>query len=411
VLGSAWAQTPQSAQDHLGEAERLKDHGNWDAALLEYRQAAALAPNDPEIHFSFGIALYRNHLFDQAVQELQLSVRLEPGVVVQDALKNALASQHYFRAVELQRQGDWKAAIAEYQLAIDVDPRNGRVKIPDLATEQCSLAIALRKQGDLAKAQEHLRQAYVLNSEDSQTSACQEIWGALSKDSSTLIARADQLLKDSDPRGAMEKYRVALAMNLSAGDAAHVHLQMARALRTLDDADGAVASVREAAHLQPDAATYGKLADILEWDGKIAESRAAYEEAVRLNPKDAQLHYDFGTMLIDHSELDAGIAEMRATLQLHPHVADLASLAHEGIAVALKAKGDTHGALSELKAALALKPSDDTASSMHCLMAELLKDEGKMAEARREAETADNLDPHDAEGGQGCAANLSGPYQ
>ena len=114
VLGSAYAQMPDQASHHLSNAESLKTSGQWDAALREYRAAAALAPNDPETHFLFGIALYRERLFDDAVQELTLSVRLDPGVVQQDALNKARASQQYFRAAELQRHGDWDAAITDF---------------------------------------------------------------------------------------------------------------------------------------------------------------------------------------------------------------------------------------------------------------------------------------------------------
>jgi O-antigen biosynthesis protein len=412
VLGSAYAQMPDEASHHLSNAESLKASGQWDAALREYRAAAALAPNDPETHFLFGIALYRQQLFDEAVQEFTLSVRLDPGVVQQDALNNALASQQYFRAAELQRHGDWDAAIKDYQRAIDVDPRDERTKIPDLATEHCSLAIALRQKGNVAKAQDHLQQAYVLHTRYSQTEECEKLWQSLAPTPAKEIARADQLKEQMDLAGAMDKYRAVLAMNPSAADAAHVHMQMAEVLRSLGGhAEEAVANAREAARLQPDAATYRELATVLEWDGKAGEAMIAYENGVRLNPRDAELHYDFGKVLIENARPDAGITEMRKTLELHPRERDLASLAHEGIAVALKDKGETESAIAELKVDLTLKPSNDTASSAHCMMAEILKGQGKTAEARREAVTADDLDPHDAEGGGGCAATLWNPGQ
>jgi len=410
VLGPAYAQMPDQALQHLRDAQSLNESGHWDAALREYRAAAALAPNDPETHFLFGIALYRERLFDEAVQELTLSVHLDPGVVQQDALNKARASQQYFRAAELQRHGDWDAAITDYQRAIDVDPRDERTKIPDLATEHCSLALALRQKGNEAKAQDHLQQAYVLHSRYSQTEECEKLWPSLASTPAKEIARADQLTKQDDLAGALDKYRAVLAMNPSAAEAAHVHRKMAEVLRSQGgQAEEAVANAREAARLQPDAASYHELATFLEWDGKAGEALTAYENGVRLNPQDAQLHFDFGKLLINNHRPDAGITEMRKTLELHPHQRDLASLAHEGIAVALKDKGETESAIAELKADLTLTPTDDTASSAHCMMAEILKGQGKTAEARREAETADDLDPHDAEGGGGCAATLWNP--
>lgn len=232
VLGSAYAQMPDEASHHLSSAESLNRSGQWDAALQEYRAAAALAPNDPETHFLFGIALYRQRVFDQAVQELTLSVRMDPGAVQQDALNKALASQQYLRAAELQRHGDWDAAITDYQRAIDVDPRDERTKIPDLATEHCSLAIALRQKGNVAKAQDHLRQAYVLHTRDSQTEGCEKLWQSFAPTPATEIARADQLTEQDDLAGALDKYRAVLAMNPSAADAAHVHRKMAEVLRS-----------------------------------------------------------------------------------------------------------------------------------------------------------------------------------
>jgi tetratricopeptide (TPR) repeat protein len=252
-----------------------------------------------------------------------------------------------------------------------------------------------------------LRQAYVLHTRDSQTEGCEKLWQSLAPTPATEIARADQLTEQDDLAGAMDRYRAVLAMNPSTADAAHVHSKMAEVLRSLGGhAEEAVANAREAARLQPDAATYRELATILEWDGKDGEAMIAYENGVRLNPRDAELHYDFGKVLIENARPDAGITEMRKTLELHPRERDLASLAHEGIAVALKDKGETESAIAELKAGLTLKPSDDTASSAHCMMAEILKGQRKTAEARREAETADDLNPHDAEGGGGCATTL-----
>ena len=207
---------PDEASHHVSNAESLRMSGQWDAALREYRAAAALAPNDPETHFLFGIALYRERLFDEAVQELTLSVHLDPGVVQQDALNKARASQQYFRAAELQRHGDWDAAITDYQRAIDVDPRDERTKIPDLATEHCSLALALRQKGNEAKAQDHLQQAYVLHSRYSQTEECEKLWPSLASTPAKEIARADQLTKQDDLAGALDKYRAVLAMNPSA---------------------------------------------------------------------------------------------------------------------------------------------------------------------------------------------------
>ena len=76
VLGSAYAQMPDEASHHVSNAESLRMSGQWDAALREYRAAAPWLPMTPETHFLLGIALYKQRLFDQAVQELTLSVRL-----------------------------------------------------------------------------------------------------------------------------------------------------------------------------------------------------------------------------------------------------------------------------------------------------------------------------------------------
>ncbi len=93
-----------------------------------------------------------------------------------------------------------------------------------------------------------------------------------------------------------------------------------------------------------------KLAD----EGKLAEARASYSEAVRLDPARPVAHNGLGQMLAAQHDLDAAIAEYQEAIRLDPRLAP----AHNNLAIALEGKGRLDEALEHYREAVHISPDD-----------------------------------------------------
>ena len=89
-----------------------------------------------------------------------------------------------------------------------------------------------------------------------------------------------------------------------------------------------------------------------ERQGKLDEAIAAYREAIRLKPDDAEAHYNLGIALSGQGKLDEAIAEYREAIRLKPDYAE----AHYNLGIALDGQGKLDEAIAEYREAIRLKP-------------------------------------------------------
>jgi len=89
-----------------------------DAALAEYRRAAALRPDWYLAHEEVGILLERKQDLDGALSEFTTACRLRPD----------LPFLHAHVARMLEKTGDRTGALAEYRKAVDLAPDNPMFK-------------------------------------------------------------------------------------------------------------------------------------------------------------------------------------------------------------------------------------------------------------------------------------------
>jgi protein O-mannosyl-transferase len=94
------------------------------------------------------------------------------------------------------------------------------------------------------------------------------------------------------------------------------------------------------------------LGDVLSWNHRYAESIAAYREALRLRPDDADGHNDLGNVLTLAGDPDAGVVELQRAVALRPDSAVM----HNGLGVALRAAGRREEAIAQYTEAIRLQP-------------------------------------------------------
>ncbi|MHB1560410.1 MAG: tetratricopeptide repeat protein [Isosphaeraceae bacterium] len=124
----------------------LGDEDRWDEAVTVLRRAIQLRPDDAEINFRLGMALFKQQHLDEAVVVLRRAIQLQPdNAEAHFRLGMALFKQHQSRILEqLMRRGrpepgGLEEVIAEYREAFRLRP--------DLTSAARELGKALSRQG------------------------------------------------------------------------------------------------------------------------------------------------------------------------------------------------------------------------------------------------------------------------
>jgi tetratricopeptide (TPR) repeat protein/Tol biopolymer transport system component len=371
----------------FNHAAELGEKGEYDAAIVEWRELLATNPDDARIHSNLGIALAHKGRDAEAISEFEKTLEVNPqahGIYnnlgrsllaagrpdeairilekglqyypesadMHDHLGLALASKgrieeakaefdkameihpddviaHFARGIALAYKGDWDAAITEYKEALRLNPQSDLMHV--------YLGAALKQKGDVDAAIEEYRVALKLNPNKDDVHA-------------TLGAA---LWSKRDWDGEIREEREALRLNPK-NKLAHALLGMA--LGHKGDWDGDVAEQREALLLDPNNELVhlnlgGALGHRGDWSGAIAQ----YREALHLNPKNEEAHALLGAALGNKHDWDGEIAEEREALRLNPKNSE----AHYALGFALESKGNRGEALREYRAAYQLNPDGD----------------------------------------------------
>jgi general secretion pathway protein A len=148
---------------------------------------------------------------------------------------------------------------------------------------------------------------------------------------------AHALQTSGDLNGAAAEYRQALRLGPGQAES---HIGLASVLLEKGNFDGALVEFRAAARLKPDdPRTHYGAGLVLYAKGDPASLDSAmseYREAIRLRPGDADVHYALGSAFFQKRDFDAAISEYREALRLAPDRA----LVREQLSKALLQKGD-----------------------------------------------------------------------
>jgi Flp pilus assembly protein TadD len=157
----------------------LLQAGQVDDAIIHYRKALQIKPDNAKAHNNLGIALFQKRRVPEAVAQYQEALRITPdyaeahnnlGYALLQAGEVDEARVHFQKALQLKpdyvearvnlgnallKSGQVDEAIDQYQQALRMRPGN--------VEAQNNLGIALLQKGRFAEAKDHFQQALQLN--------------------------------------------------------------------------------------------------------------------------------------------------------------------------------------------------------------------------------------------------------
>lgn len=345
---------------------------NVDAALRVLREAQCLYPDDFNLNFELGLALWRRNDPEEATRFFTAAVAIRPrspaacnnlGNCLLDRKKLPEAIDLLRKAIELdpefalpyfnlgnalklqEKVGD---AIVAYGKAVELDSK--------FAAAYNNLGTALRDQKKLAEAIVAFRNAAELDAND------------------TFYFNLGLALYDQNkPDEAIESYRKAIKLNPRN---ATYHNNLGSILRGQKRLDEAIVCYRQAIKLNPKFANaHNNLGNALLKQKNLNGAIAAYRTAIELDPQIANTHYNLGNALYEQKNLNGAIDAYRKAIELDPKDVD----AHYNLGIALYEQKNLNGAIDAYRKVIELDPKYSPAYQP---LRAALMDQGKLEEAR-----------------------------
>ena len=355
------AKRPTAARAHSNLGAAIgNDPERFEEAILHFRQATHLAPDDYAAYSNLGLALLQiPGRSGEAVAFCEKAVALRPNAadaltnlgtaLAQDPARSGEAIERFRQALRLKPDsasahsglgavllaapGRSEEAMAHLETALRLAPDNVEARV--------NLAEALsRDTATAAEAVPHLYRAEALHP------AAAKVWNNIGVTWARIPGRQKE---------AIAAYESAIRLNPDAWDA---HLNLAALLQSLPDrATEAIGHLETVVKLSPDNMDARTNLGLLLADqpDRLAEAVRHFEVVARANPNSRDARYNLGTALlrIPDRRTDA-IAEFQAALQLDP--ADAETENNLGLLYS-QMPGRTADALTHLESALRLKPN------------------------------------------------------
>ena len=271
-----------AVQDEMGHA---------DEAVAELRKLVAAFPDSAEAHFNLGNAYGRHFRFKEARVEYEQTLRLDASF---DAARLSLAKA-------LLEMGEDTAAIPIVQ---DYTHR-----APGDYEGHLVLGQAYRRQGDLAKAAEHLGRAVELKPDSYDARYNLGIVFARTGDINAATRQLEAAEK-LNPRAPGAHYELSL-----------IYAKQRQLQRSRDET--------QAFQQARDWTEEGRTFDLLRIKGddflRKGDARGAsetYREAIKVNPKDPGMHYNLSLALAQLGDRQGEKQELEKAIQLGPNVAE-----------------------------------------------------------------------------------------
>ncbi|MGO9914878.1 MAG: protein kinase domain-containing protein, partial [Isosphaeraceae bacterium] len=374
ALRNAGRLNPDDPSIHRRLAEVLvHSESKLDEAIVEYRQACRLRPQDWGLRQEFAGHLFQIGRLGDAASELREALRIEP--------KNGLIK--VFLGWVLQTQGDRRAAFAEFRQAYlmtdsinTIDPTVVAGFLD--ATGQAEELIAVYRDRIKSRPDDlfviaHLGEIFRSQGKLEEERAVYLNVIGLKPDFPKVHGLYANVLRQ---HGKPDQAKIESDKEISFhGEAirrnpndAQSHQDYAEALLDRGRWDDAVKEMREAIRIAPSSDPFGSIGWGLYREGKLYEAIGLYREAVRFKPTDASAHCTLGASLAEIGDLDSALHEVREALRALPKDASFV----DALGQVHLVRGELRAALAVFREALPLQAELDSYADRHLRYAERL---------------------------------------
>jgi tetratricopeptide (TPR) repeat protein len=299
-------------------AADLTGKGQYEAAIVQWKKAMAMEPDDPGAHYGLGQTMFITGKVDDGIAQFREALRLDPHS----------AEAHNGLGAALGQAGNVSESIEQFHLALD--------DRPGYAEAHNNLGSALLAEHQLPEAVHEFKSALEANPDFAQAH------------NNLGYAYAAQGKIDE----AMEEYRKAIAINPGHAPA---YNNLGLALATKGDLDNAIANFSKAVELEPaNAQAEENLGHALMTKGSVDEAIPHFNKALDLGPETAEFHTNLGIALAKKGQLADAVPHFDRALELSPDSVD----AHYYLGKALVMTGQGKEGLAHWKQALSKDPDN-----------------------------------------------------
>jgi tetratricopeptide (TPR) repeat protein len=350
---------PRAAAVYYNLGMAFRGQRKWDEAIQQFQEALRIDPTLANAHNGWGSALFDQHKPDEAMEHYKEALRLNP--------KHATA-QVSIGGIHADRH-ELEAAIRDYEAALRINPRH--------AGAHYLYGNALRAKNEPDKAIGQYQEAINISP---RYAAAHNALGKLLHDR-----------KQYDP--AIHHFEQAIQIE---EHNASYHSNLGNSLRLRGRPDDAIKQFERALQIDTkNAFAHDGLGSTLSDKGDLDGAIAHHEKAIGLDYKNAGFHANLGNTLLALGRRDVSISQHKEALQkwdqaieafaealkLDPKVAN----AHNGMGLALHAKGKPDEAMEHYKEALKIDPGH---ASALVNIGVILQEKGQIDEAIRNYDAA-----------------------
>lgn len=424
-LGCDWATPEAKKTRHRARAESYLKEGQYQEAILEYRNLAQLDPNDSEVHYRLALAylklgglsnlqgafaeLTKTVELDKTNQEAQLKLgqmyllgnepvkaREQAEIILVSTPQNTEGL--ILRGRSLINEKRYQEGLVELKKAVDLDPKNMQTYI-DMARAYFAL-------NDTGAAENILRQALTVDARstdiilalgDLQTTTGKQDQAEgtykhaleIAPDNEAIYIRLaafyQRLNKIADAEATLQK----LASIKPQHENPHLHL--GDFYTSIGQPDKALASYQRATEVNPSSTlSRDKLIGHYLDTGKTSEAESKIKELLDKNNKDLMGRYFDARIHLTKAKADEAISLLQGVLKDEPQFAG----AHYFLGVAFLQKHQTAQARGSFAEAVKLNPR---LAEARTALAQIHLTEGSADLAIEQAQAAIQLNPRNVQ--------------
>ena len=274
--------SPNKVRGHHNMAVAYQELGRLDKAIVEYKTALSLKPDDADAHMNLGLGYQDLGRVDEARQEFKTALALKPDD----------ADFHNHVGTVFQKQGHLEEAMQEYKTAVALKS--------DFAEAHNNLGLVYQKQGHLEEAMQEYKTAMALKPDYA--------------DPHNNLGVVYQKLRRPDD--AIREYKAALALE---PDDAEPRYNLGLAYFEEGRLPDALAMFKEAIQLKADYfSAHNSLGGVYYKLGRLEEASREYQIALKLKPDFVEAHYNLGQAYQRQGRNQEAIYEFEQALRLNP---------------------------------------------------------------------------------------------